>query len=203
MNKTQLRLLLDKEGIKVSNTRIGEVALSLGFGNHIDYTYSDQESQQILVAIRQAYRAKLRELKRPQHPSAEQNTGDRPSQSSQLSQTQAQAQEAAETLKVALVNGHQQRLVNLSTALDKAEQRRGEVLERLSDRMAYLQDENLFMNDLLRLTQKKLKGAQEQDPEKEQVTATAIDALVEAFDAVGNWEVPAIAPYTPAGALPM
>jgi hypothetical protein len=179
------------------------VALSLGLGNHVDYTYSDQESQQILTAIRQDYRAKVQYLKRPQHPSAEQNTGDRPSQSSQLSQTQQQAQEAAETLKVALVTGHQQRLVNLSTALDKAETRRDEVLERLSDRMAYLQDENLFMNDLLRLTQKKLKGAQEKEPEKQQVTVTAIDALVEAFDAVGNWELPAIAPHTIAGALPM
>jgi hypothetical protein len=126
-----------------------------------------------------------------------------PSQPSQLSQTQHQAQEAAEKLKVSLVSGHQQRLVGLSTALDKAETRREEVLDRLSDRMAYLQDENLFMNDLLRLTQKKLKGAVEKEPDKQQVTATAIDALVDAFDAVGDWEVPAIAHSTPMGCLPM
>lgn len=64
-------------------------------------------------------------------------TSDRPSPSqspSQLSQTQQQAQEAAENLKVALVGNHQQRLVGLSTALDKAEERREEVLDRLSDR---------------------------------------------------------------------
>jgi hypothetical protein len=147
--------------------------------------------------------AELPNLNRPQHPSSQQPPADRTPQPSQLSQSQQQAQQAAEQAKVNLVTNHQQRLVNLSTALDKAETRRDEALDRLSDRMAYLQDENLFMNDLLRLTQKKLKGAQEQEPEKQQVTVTAIDALVEAFDAVGNWELPAIAPHTIAGALPM
>ncbi len=137
---------------------------------------------------------------KPQHPNHQPLPVDH---SSPLCQSQTQAQRAAEQTQVALVTSHQQRLVNLTTALDKAEQRRGEVLDRLSDRMAYLQDENLFMNDLLRLTQKKLKNVQTQEPEKQQVTVTAIDALVEAFDAVGNWEVPAIAPSTALGCLPM
>lgn len=154
-------------------------------------------------ALKNSVQGKSPELpnlnQRPQHPN-QRPQADRPSQ---LSQTQQQAQEAAENLKVALVSGHQQRLVGLSTALDKAETRRGEVLDRLSDRMAYLQDENLFMNDLLRLTQKKLKGAQEQKPEKQEVTVTAIDALVEAFDAVGSWELPAIAPHSALGCVPM
>jgi len=61
MNKTQIRLLLDKEGIKVSNTRIGEVAVSLGFGNNVDYTYSDLEAQQILDALRQSDRQKTQQ----------------------------------------------------------------------------------------------------------------------------------------------
>ena len=123
--------------------------------------------------------------------------------SDRLSESQQTAQRAAETTKIALVNGHQERLVALSTALDKAEQRRDEVLERLSDRVAYLQDDSLFMNDLLRKAQSKLKQNQQQQPGREQVTVTAIDALVEAFDAVGDWEIPAIAPSTALGCLPM
>lgn len=61
MHKTQIRLLLDKEGIKVSNTRIGEVAVSLGFGNNVDYTYSDFEAKQILDTLRQDYREKTQQ----------------------------------------------------------------------------------------------------------------------------------------------
>ncbi len=53
MKKTQIRLMLDKEGIKISSTRIGEVATSLGFGNHVDYTYTDLEAKQILEVFRQ------------------------------------------------------------------------------------------------------------------------------------------------------
>ncbi len=140
---------------------------------------------------------------RPQHPSSQQPKANRAPADlpSQLFQSQTQAQRAAEQTQVALVTSHQQRLVELSGALDKAEQRRGEVLDRLSDRMAYLQDENLFMHDLLQLTQKKLKGTATE--EQQATTGTAIDALVEAFDAIGNWELPAIAPYSVAGALPM
>ena len=120
-----------------------------------------------------------------------------------LSESQETAQRAAETTKIALVTGHQERLVALSGALDKAEQRREEVLGRLSDRVAYLQDDSLFMNDLLRKAQSKLKQNQQQQPGREEVTVTAIDALVDAFDAVGDWEIPAIAPTSVLGALPM
>lgn len=52
MNKSQIRLLLEKEGIKVSTTKIGEVAVSLGFGDNVDRRYSDVEAKQILDAIR-------------------------------------------------------------------------------------------------------------------------------------------------------
>ncbi len=197
MKRHQIRQILGRE--VCTDAQLRKAIAELHLPAEDDWDYGDRETQ----AIIQKFKARSPELPNLKNPGKQQSPVDIPSQTSQLSQTQAQAQEAAETLKVALVTGHQQRLVNLSTALDKAEQRRGEVLDRMSDRMAYLQDENLFMNDLLRLTQKKLKGAQEQEPEKQQVTATAIDALVEAFDAVGNWEIPAIAPYTPAGALPM
>ncbi len=140
-------------------------------------------------------------LNRPKQPGGESLTSK--SAPSQLFQSQMQAQQAADQTKVALVSANQQRLVGLTTALDKAEQRRGEVLDRLSDRIAYLQDDNLFMNDLLRLAQTKLKQTQQQQPEKTEVTVTALDALVEAFDAVGDWEMPALSPHPCAGALPM
>ncbi len=198
MKRHQIRQMLGREVCTDAQLRKAIAELNLPVEDDLDY--GDRETQAIVQKF------KGNQPKSPQLPNFHQQPpADRPStsQPSHLSQTQQQAQQAAENLKVALVTGHQQRLVNLSSSLDKAEQRRGEVLDRLSDRMAYLQDENLFMNDLLRLTQKKLKGAQQQEPERQQVTVTAIDALVEAFDAVGSWELPAIAPHTVAGALPM
>ncbi len=134
-------------------------------------------------------------LNRPQ-------SSDRPMQPSQLSQSQVTAQRAAEQAKISLVNGHQERLVALNNALDKAEQRREETLERLSDRVAYLQDGDLFMHDLLKLSQQKLKGDDKRQ-DKQQASTTAIDALIDAFDVIGDWEIPAISPSTVAGALPM
>lgn len=137
--------------------------------------------------------AELPNLKRPNQPETV--------PPSQLSQSQQTAQRAAEQTKIALVTGHQERLVALSNALDKAEQRREETLERLSDRVAYLQDSDLFMHDLLHKAQKKLQGSQR--PERQHTTVTAIDALVDAFDAIGEWELPAIAPTSAAGCLPL
>lgn len=67
MNKTQIRLMLDKEGIKVSNTRIGDVAVSLGFGNNVDYTYSNLETKQILDILRQDYRDKTQKVEDAAH----------------------------------------------------------------------------------------------------------------------------------------
>lgn len=117
-----------------------------------------------------------------------------------ISDAQNAAKAAAEKAKIALVGGHQERLVALSTALDKAEQRREESVERLSDRVAYLQDADLFMHDVLKRSQEKLRG--EDRGNKQQTAETAIDALVDAFDVI-DWELPAIAPHTVAGALPM
>jgi hypothetical protein len=120
---------------------------------------------------------------------------------SQLGQSQEQAEQAAEKTKIALVTGHQENLVKRTTALDKAEQRRNDVVERLSDRVAYLQDENMLMHDILTSAQRKLKG----DPNRQEnqtVTVTAIDALCDAFDVIGDWDLPAIAPTSVMGALP-
>ena len=57
------------------------------------------------------------------------------------------------------------------------------------------------MHDLLNLAQQKLKG--NQPAAVETVTTTALDALVEAFDAIGDWEIPAISVSSALGCLPM
>jgi len=176
MKRHQIRRMIPGN---ISDAQLRRAIADLGLPADDNHDYSDEESRQILNQFR----------------------GQRSAESDRLSQSQHTAQQAAEQAKLALVTGHQERLVALSNALDKAEQRRGEVLERLSDRVAYLQDDSLFMNDLLRLAQSKLK--QNQQPEKQEVTITALDALVDAFDAVGDWEIPAIAPSSVMGCLPM
>lgn len=178
MKRHQIRRMMPGN---VSDAQLRRAIADLGLPADDNHDYSDEEARQILNQFR----------------------GQQTTDSERLSQSQINAQEAAEQAKVALVTGHQERLVALSNALDKAEQRRGEVLERLSDRVAYLQDESLFMNDLLRLAQTKLKQSQNQQPERQAVTVTALDALIDAFDAVGDWEMPAIAPATALGALPL
>ena len=57
------------------------------------------------------------------------------------------------------------------------------------------------MHDLLNLAQQKLKG--NQPAAVETATTTAIDALVEAFDVIGDWELPLIATSSALGCLPM
>lgn len=172
MKRHQVRRMLAGS---VTDAQIRRVITELGLPSADDHSYNDEEARQIISQFRKP-------------------------QSDRLSQSQQSAEEAAEKTKVALVTGHQERLVALSNALEKAEQRRSEVLDRLSDRVAYLQDDSLFMNDLLRLAQSKL---QQQQPAKQEVTVTALDALVEAFDAVGEWEIPAIASSSALGCLPM
>lgn len=120
---------------------------------------------------------------------------------SQLANRQTQAQQAAESTKVALVTNHQERLVKLSSALDRAEQRRDETLERLSDRVAYLQDDNLFMHDLLSRAQQKLQQANQTKPEQTEVTVTVLDSLIDAFDAIGDWDLPALPGISDAKAI--
>lgn len=183
MKRHQIRRMIPNA---VSDAQLRRAIADLGLPADDNHAYSDDEARQILNQFR------------GQHPcDTTNNGGDR------LSQSQVTAQEAAEKAKVALVTGHQERLVALSNALDKAEQRRSEVLERLSDRVAYLQDDSLFMHDLLRLAQSKLQQNQHQQSQKQEVSVTALDALVDAFDAVGEWDLPAIAPSTVLGALPM
>ncbi len=176
MKRHQIRRMI---ATNPSDAQMRKAIADLGLPTDDNYDYSDEQAKQILNQFR------------------------RSPQSDRLSQTQQTAQQAAETAKLALVNGHQERLVALSNALDKAEQRRGEVLEQLSDRVAYLQDDALFMHDLLTLAQSKLQRSQQQHPDQQDVTTTALDALVDAFDAVAAWEVPAIAPASALGCLPM
>lgn len=132
---------------------------------------------------------------------ATQPTSDTTSQPSQLATRQTQAQQAAENTKVALVTNHQERLVKLSSALDRAEQRRDETLERLSDRVAYLQDDNLFMHDLLSRAQQKLQQVNQSRPEQTEVTVTVLDGLIDAFDAIGDWDFPALPGISDAKAI--
>lgn len=175
MKRHQIRRMIPGN---VSDAQLRKAIADLGIPSDDNYDYNDDQAKQIIS-----------QFKKPE--------------GSRLSQSQATAQQAAEQTSVTLVTGHQERLVALSNALDKAEQRRGEVLERLSDRVAYLQDDALFMNDLLVLAQSKLRQNQQEKPEKQEVTVTALDALVDAFDAVGDWEMPSIAPHPCAGVLPM
>lgn len=180
MKRHQIRRLIPGT---VSDAQLRRAIADLGLPADDNHDYSDENARAILNQFkgRQA-----------------ESRGVDPDR---LAQTQTDAGRAAEQTKTALVTANQERLVGLTNALDKAEKRRSEVLDRLSDRVAYLQDENLFMHDLLNLAQKKLQGNQTE--EVEEVTTTVIDALVEAFDAIGEWELPAIAPVTALGCLPM
>jgi chromosome segregation ATPase len=119
-----------------------------------------------------------------------------------LAQTQTQAKEAAEKAKDSLKQGHLQRLERLTQSLQRAEERRDETIETLSNRMAALQDDGLFMHDLLRRTQQKLKAANPERLEQSEAVGNAVDALIEVFDVVAEWEIPEIAPFTPMGCLP-
>lgn len=86
MNKSQIRLMLDKEGIKISNTRIGEVAVSLGFGDNVSYNYTDDEAKQIMGAIRD------------QHPAKSQNQGSQPPTEESQALTKATLQQSTDSL---------------------------------------------------------------------------------------------------------
>lgn len=142
--------------------------------------------------------AKLPDLNRPQHPSAQ---TAQPKNSDRLSKGQELAQQSVRSAQGALVSRHQEQMLKLTSALDNAEDNRRETLEALSDRMAYLQDENLFMSDLLGMTQQKLKSVA---PSTQKVEVTVIDALIESFEAIAEWEMPQISGSSGAagGALP-
>lgn len=189
MKRHQIRRMIPGN---VSDAQLRRAIAELGLPADDNHDYSAEEARQLCNQFR---------APRPERHCTPAVGGDPSSNGriNHLAQSQASAQAAAETAKVALVTGQQERLVALAQALDKAEQRRSEVLERLSDRVAYLQDDALFMHDLLRLAQAKLQP----QPAQQGVRATALDALVDAFDAVGDWELPAIAPATALGALPL
>ena len=149
--------------------------------------------------------AQLPELNRPQHPNAQPTQPTQPGNSDRFSKGQESAQEAIKSAKGALVSNHQEQMMKLASALEKAETNRHITLDALSDRMAYLQDEGLFMSQLLDMTQQKLKGSASPDSRKpDTVTVTVIDALIEGFEAIAEWEMPQISGSSGAagGALP-
>jgi hypothetical protein len=108
----------------------------------------------------------------------------RPRNGEKLKQTQFAATEAANATKGALIGAHKQQMQGLADSLDRAEQKRNQVLEAVSDRIVCLQDEGLFMQDLLSLVQQKRQPFPQ---------SLAIDAFTETFDAL-DWELPSIAP---------
>lgn len=104
-----------------------------------------------------------------------------------------------------MATGQRNQLEKLTSALERAEQRRGDALEVLSDRLAYLQDERIFLKDLLELAeQKKRRDSDPSDAlEEVEILESAIDDLASGFDAAYQWQYPAIAPTSAAGALPV
>jgi hypothetical protein len=119
----------------------------------------------------------------------------KPRNGEQLKQTQFAAAEAASATKGALIHTHQQQMQGLADSLDRAEQKRSQVLEAVSDRIVCLQDEGLFMQDLMHLVQQKRNPVTQ--------PAATVDAFAEVFDGFGDWELPAISASSAMGCLPM
>lgn len=174
MQKQQILTLLKETGRKITVTKLNQTIAACDLDPHAA-DYDDEQVERILDAVTQKPQTHRR--------------------------NQEQAKDTATKTKSSLVTGHQQRLSAMSEALDRVEQRREEVLEHLSDRIAYLQDDRIFLADLLSRAQQKLhshgEGAQRE------VLATEIDALTDAFDGLAEWEYPSIAPATIVGCLPM
>jgi len=105
-----------------------------------------------------------------------------------LEKTQEQARDAANKGKDLMVSGHRQRLELIAQKLEVAEQNRSSTLENLSDRLAILNDDRVFMYDLVRLTQEKLQRGR--NNQKNDFATEAMDAFVEAFDEVTDWNIP-------------
>lgn len=174
MDKSQILALLKEAGHKITVTKLNQTITACDLDPHAA-DYDDDQAERILNAV-------------TQKPQTHRNN-------------QKQAKDLAAKSRTSLATGQQQRLVAMTEALDRAEQRREEVLEHLSDRIAYLQDDRIFMADLFSRAQQKLNS--NGDGSDEGSLATEIDALTDAFNAIADWEYPAIAPMTIAGCLPM
>lgn len=76
------------------------------------------------------------------------------------------------------------------------------MLDRLSDRVAYLQDESLFMRDLLALTQQKLEASNPPMAGQNATLASELDLLGDVYaDFAAAIEYPALTAHPCAGAL--
>jgi hypothetical protein len=103
------------------------------------------------------------------------------------------AQQAEEDQRQ-LANTQKTKLDRLSSALDRAEQRRNEALEVLSDRLAYINDDRIFLKDLLELTKQKTAAlSQAEDCEgDEEILEAAVADLTRGFESAWTWEYPAL-----------
>ena len=101
------------------------------------------------------------------------------------------AQQAEEDQRQ-LANTQKTKLERLSSALDRAEQRRSEALEVLSDRLAYINDERIFLKDLLDLAKQKTSAHSSAHESDEEILEAAIDDLTSGFDAAWTWDYPAL-----------
>lgn len=106
----------------------------------------------------------------------------------------ANAAQLAEEDQRELANTQKTKLERLSSALDRAEQRRHEALEVLSDRLAYINDERIFLKDLLDLAKQKTSTHSHPNDTDgdEAILETAIDDLTRGFDAAWTWDYPAL-----------
>lgn len=174
MEKSQILKLLKTQGQKITITRLNQVITACNLDpNATDYP--DEQVARILDGV-------------AQKPDTHRKNKE-------------QAKHSAERSKSALAMGQQMNLSALTDALDRAEQRREEAIERLSDRMAYLQDDRIFLAELFSRTQQKLAPVPEAP--QQDAMAAEIDALSEVFDSIFEWEYPVIALNSVAGCLPI
>ncbi len=104
------------------------------------------------------------------------------------------AAQQAEAEQRQLADTQKTKLERLSSALDRAEQRRSEALEVLSDRLAYINDERIFLKDLLELAKQKTSAhAHPHDTDGDAaILETAIEDYTRSFDAAWTWDYPAL-----------
>lgn len=104
------------------------------------------------------------------------------------------AAQQAEADQRQLADTQKTKLERLSSALDRPEQCRSEALEVLSDRLAYINDERIFLKDLLELARQKTVAHSHPDNTDGDaaILAGAIDDLTRGFDAAWTWDYPAL-----------
>jgi hypothetical protein len=141
----------------------------------------------------------------------QQKAAQKPAQSEETPEVEAADQmfhavhEATEKMKSALVAEQTAVLQGFVASLEHAEERRDEMVDILSDRLMRLHHSGFFIHDVLLLTQRKLQASYAQTPLQSQATTTAIDSLVQVFDAVAKVEESSrfIASHSLLGSLPL